>query len=240
MAEQLSSKGVQMRTEILKKVCFGQLLAVSICFSHVVLAQSVPDQSLAGHATVEPLQDQAIDKFLLKRPPVEQVDGYFRLVQYSLRELGDLQEVLDRAKAEPNAAIRAMKVAAVELKIADEKARLAIRQSRLATAEKLYGHGTASARQAKMLRVGGPSLKALPAVALGAGVIFAGTAAANQTSEIRAVSVTAEGPAPVRLEKSNIGATGRSDLESEDGTLPNTSASTNSLARKSVNARTGR
>jgi hypothetical protein len=215
-------------------------LAVSIFISHVVLAQSAPDQSVAGQATVEPLQDQAIDKFLLKRPPVEQVDGYYKLVQSSLRELGELDEALEHAKAEPNAALRAVKVAAVELKIADEKARLAIRQIRLARAEKLHGHGTASARQARLLRVGGPSLKALPVVGLGAGVIFARAAAADQTSEIRAVSVTAEGPAPVRLGKSNIGASGSSDLESEGGTLPNTSALSDALASKSAKVRTAR
>ncbi len=208
--------------------------------SNVVLAQSAPDQSLAGQATVEPSQDQAIDKFLAKRPLIEQVDGYYKLVQNSVRDLGELDEALEHAKAEPNAALRAVKVAAFELKIADEKARLAIRQSRLARAEKLYGHGTASARQAKLLRVGGPSLKALPAVALGAGVIFAGNAAADQTSEIRAVSVNAEGPAPVRLGKSNIGVNGTSDLESEGETLSNTSASPDALASKRVKNRTAR
>lgn len=229
-----------MLTKILKKVFFGPLLAASVFISNVALAQSAPDQSLAGQATVEPLQDQAIDRFLSKRPPMERVDGYFKLIQKSVRDLGELQKVLEHAKAEPNAAVRAAKVAALELKIADEKARLAIRQSRLARAEKLIGHETASARHAKMLRAGGPSLKALPAVALGAGVIFAGAATADQTSEIRAVSVTAQGPAPVRLGKSNIGMSGTSELESEGETLSNTSALSDALASKSAKVRTAR
>jgi hypothetical protein len=211
-----------MRTRTLIPLLLAQFLAIPLVPNGFAFAQAEQVQQTV-RAPAEPQPEQPIDKLLLKKPLVDQVDGYFRLAQVSLRELDELDDLLKHAKAEPTPALRAMKVAAVELKIADEKARLTMRQARLANAEKLYGHGTASARQAKLLRAGGPSLKALPAVALGAGVIFAGGAAADQVSEVRAVSVNAEGPAPIRLEKSNIGDSEISGLDADSAIKGNNS-----------------
>lgn len=91
---------------------------------------------------------------------------------------------------------------------------------------------TASARQAKLLRVGGPSLKALPAIGIGAGVVFATNAAADQTSEIRGASVNGDGPAPMRLEKSNIGTSDHAELDAPDVRNAKQAARENSLRRR--------
>ncbi|MDZ4084676.1 MAG: hypothetical protein U1E10_17170 [Bdellovibrionales bacterium] len=210
-----------MTAKTFNKIFFVTLAALSFIGSGFApefsYAQSAPisTQSAAGatQQAADQVKEQDIDRFLAKSPAVDQVDGYFKLVQLSLRDLGELEELLNKVKAEPDAAIRQTKVAAIQLKIADEKARLQFRRSRLENAEKLYGKGTASARQARLLRVGGPSLKALPAIGIGAGVVFATNAAADQTSEIRGASVNGDGPAPMRLEKSNIGTSDIAELE---------------------------
>lgn len=197
-------------------------------------------QSATGGPKIEAetVDQQDIDLFLAKRPPIEQVNGYFKLVQRSVRDLGELEELLKGTNEEPNLAIRQMKVTNIQLRIAEEKARLEFRRNQLDRAEKLYGNGTASARTAKLLRAGGSSLKALPAIGLGAGVIFATGASADQTSATRAASMNADGPTPIRLEKSNIGSSDLDELEAAGGRQSeNIETSTDQDARKRPSVR---
>jgi len=203
-----------MNSKNLNQIFFAAFTVLSLLFANAAIAQSY------------------IDRLLYTQGLAGQIDGYYKLVQISVRELGELDDLLKHTDAEPDAAIRKIKVTAVKLKIADEQARLAFRQDQLQRAEKLYGHGTARAREAKLLRLGGSSLKALPAIGLGAGVIFAG----SETPALRAVSVNDNGPVPVRLEKSNIGNSDFPELENF-GSESLASTATQSAGRSNSSAK---